>query len=325
MASVRSERTVIPVIINVDWKQSLLNSVREACQINNYWLTIPMIRNLAGRGRIILIIDGLSEIREDLNGEHLSFRHILVTSRKTVSENEALFRTVKVGSLAYNNKDQLEGFISRYACKSEKKIREWAQQLIKQLGDPKGQIRPIFAWLAVEYARNNIGSENKKGYISHHELVMRYVELLRSRGKLVLSEDSFRRSAELAAYTEICENWSPRMVTRDTMQSRLREKGKEMPFRTESNKVIPGDIVLEHLEQCGLLQSGSTRQSKPISKRHYISFTYDLVAEHLAVEHIFGLPELPTYTKKEIEESGSEFAKIFETVQKAHFPISSNK
>lgn len=315
MASVRGQHAVIPVMINMDWGQSLLDGVRDVCQFNDRRLTLPMIRNLAGRGRIILIVDGLSEIRDGLDGEHRGFRHILVTSRNKSPEDKAFFRTVKVGSLAIHNSDRLREFISRYA--SEEETREQARKLIEGLGDQKGQIRPIFAWLAVEYAKTNAGPESEKGSTSHLDLIMQYVELLRPRGPHALSIDSYVRSAELAAYTEIHQNWSPRMVLRETVQSRLHEEGKKLPFRTVSMEEIPGDVVLEQLEQCGLLQSGSVGQSTPILQRRYISFTYDIVAEYLAAGHVSMWPELPPSTRKEIEESNSDFAKVLETVMRA--------
>lgn len=107
------------------------------------------------------------------------------------------------------------------------------------------------------------------------------------------------------------------MFPRETVQSRLYEEGKRLPFRSSSGGEIPGDVVLGQLERCGLLKSGSIRQSSWVARYSSISFAHDVVAEYLAAVYVAKWPEIPPSTIDEIQQSGGDFADILESVKRA--------
>lgn len=309
-----SGRPLIPVIVNVNWGHSLIDTVRRLCQIDGRLLTPGMTRNLAGRGRIVLVIDGLSEICQTLDGEAAAFRHFVVTSRAEPPENKK-YSTVRVGALNIEDTAGLNAFVGAYTRKE--KTRKRALKLIRGLADAKGCIRPVFAWLAVDHVEEHADLLADKDHYSQLDLVVTCVRRQRPRGPHALSEYDYARAAELVAYTMMHRTWAPCMFPRETVQSRLHEEGKRLPFRSSSGAEIPGDVVLGQLEGCGLLKSGSIKQTSMLARHSFVSFSHDVMAEYLAAVYVAKWPEIPLSTIDEIQRSGGDFADILEKVKRA--------
>jgi WD40 repeat protein len=277
------ERPPLPVVIDTDWSGELLNFVRQRLSLGEHWVTAKMLDGLARRGRIAIVVDGLSERRvPDAKGQVIRawasgvLRYLIVASRDGAPQ-EAHMREVRVGPLT---EERLPDFAREYIA--EEKVDSAVGQL-KELAN--GQpIRPLFARLALERI-----AEGKALPTNYPKLVHEYVVALQPRDPHSLAPEDFLLAARICAFSVVDEHLAPTQVSPDYIRARLNEaslvSGEEKP--TE----ITGAECINQLVTCGLLDRVETEGAI------LLRFAFDLIAEYLAAMEMVHRPDLERNTK----------------------------
>jgi hypothetical protein len=234
-----------------------------------------MVEKLGYTGRILLVVDGLSERSTKDADDQVAglakktiFRCLVASSRDAAPESAA-FHQVAVGPL---DGDRLGTFVGAYVTQDK------VEGVVKDLAPlTRGKsIRPLFAKLAIE--RSTAGESIPASYSA---LVRDYVAQLKPRGEGALREEDFLRAARLVALACVDEDLAPRQVSLEFLRGQL--KAQPLPFFPEGKdpKEMRPETVLDQLVQCGLVERVATALAA-IDLR----FSFDLIAEYLAAMHV---------------------------------------
>jgi WD40 repeat protein len=271
-------RPPLPVLVDTDWAGELLDFVRQQLSIGERWMTAKMLAGLARRGRIILVVDGLSERRvADAKAQVTRswtsgvLRYLIVASRDDAPE-EAHMREVRVGSLTAG---LLPAFAREYIA--DEKVDSAVQQLQK-LANEQG-IRPLFARLALE--RIAAGTTLPTNYPN---LVHEYVVELRPRDPNSLAKEDFLRAARICAFSVVDEHLAPTQVSDNYIRARLNDES----FVTDEEipRAVSGAECIKQLVKCGLLDQVEAYGAI------LLRFSFDLIAEYLAAMEVVHRPAL---------------------------------
>jgi len=273
---------VVPILLEEDWKtDELVDHIAVRLGVDSRRPTVEMVKKLGHSGRLLPIVDGLSERNVERGSEQVRelldkrfFKCLLVTSRDTPPD-KAEFRNVEVGPLS---EERLNAFVQAYYTnadweKAVETLKTWA----------KGRaISPLFAFMAIKQLR-----EGKKLPGNDAALVTEYVDSLRPEGAGALREEDFSRAARFVAYVCVVKFGRPgavtaRAVSEDYLRGRLEEPKPAMVHEDgdESTSVV----VLDQLVQCGLIQ-----KQKSETGQWYVRFAQDPIAEYLAAMHLVNL------------------------------------
>lgn len=268
----------VPILVSEDWQGELLEYIRNRLAVDRKAPTIKMVKHLANGGNILLVVDGLSERRNQervVNEVHachqdMSFTRMIVTSRAHC-HSSATIQQYEVGPVPL---ESLEDFVSTcHQVPSEVTditvgIRDLAR------GKP---IRPLFVVLAIEqYEKGRKIPDSKIG------LVRGYLESIAPQGEKKLSKEGFEVAARTVARYCFGESLVPgrrsyqELVHHiDVFDDRARK-----PFRDRSGESVPAALILEQLVESGLLE-----KITPLSQT-LIGFSNDPVAEFLLAEEL---------------------------------------
>ncbi len=274
---------VLPVLVDVDWeKDKLIDVVADLLRVGSRRPTPATVRKLGHTGRLVLLVDGLSERRvrgatDVTPADQLAdlfrsgaFRHLLVTSRDEPPA-DGPFKTISVGPL---EGPRLAEFVRVYYQgpnleEVESALDEWRR------GEP---VRPLFARRAIERLASGHPLPD-----SWPQLVVDYVAALRPTGKGALDPESFLRAARLTAYACVEENLASQIVAEDALGTRLREDGDRTPFMGVEGVEVGWQAVLKQMVVCGLIE-----RRERLSYGQY-QFGEDPIAEYLAAIYAIGL------------------------------------
>jgi WD40 repeat protein len=271
------QRPPLPIVVDTDWEGALRESVRQRLRVGEKRPTEEMLNGLARRGRIVLVIDGLSERRDsDKKVEEVielwtsgMFRAVIVASRKGPPKEKGM-REVRVGPLTL---DLLPAFARAY-------VTENVESAVQQLTDlSEGQpIRPLFARLACERI-----VEGKPLPTTYPDLVHHCVVELRPPSRTALSEADFLRAARFCAAAVVETHLAATQVTVEYLRGSLRN---EVFARAgEPGKVEPAECI-EQLILCGLLEPVDALGTVQVR------FAFDLIAEYLAAMELLLQPTI---------------------------------
>jgi WD40 repeat protein len=291
-AAAHSPARPLPLVINTDWKGDLTDAVTARMTVHRKRPTRAMIERLADRGRLVLIVDGLSERRVSDAAAAVEsatvFRYRIVASRGESAEGSA-FRRIEVGPLT---PVRLRSFVELYLPAGE--VDE-ALQDINSLAE--GQpIRPLFARLALE--QRNSSRELPKSY---PRLVQKYVLELAPRGPSALRADDFLRAARIAGLACVEEDFAPHLISVEILRGHLRAHAQRLPFMSDVNSHDDvSDIeIVDQLVECGLMErviSLGVPQAR---------FAFDPIAEYLGVMEIAAGGESYSVLRDRVERSES--------------------
>jgi len=267
-------RSHVLVLLHTDWSGSVVDYVANQLGVGNRRPSAAMVEKLGFSGRILLVVDGLSERNtKDAVGqiaeliEKTTFRWLVVSSRNPAPERSALSQ-ITVGPL---DDERLPKFVEAYVP------RERVDEVVSSLATltQKLPIRPLFAKLAIE--RIIAGDAAPASYPA---LVVDYVRQLRPHGEGALREEDFLRAARLVALACVDEELAPRQVSSEFLRGQL--KAQPLPFSSSGDdpKEIRPEGVLDQLVRCGLLELVTDLAAV------YVRFSFDLIAEYLAAMHV---------------------------------------
>jgi hypothetical protein len=265
-----------PVFVEEDWGKDLVEHVARLLHVGDRRPTAKMVKKLGHSGRLVLVIDGLSERRNETPVEQIQnaasegiFRYLFVTSRSSPPEGE-WFQTVCLEPVP---PDRFDEFLEKYDIEE----RESAVAELRELSGDQ-PVRALFLRLAAEQLRRGADVP-----VSYDELVLDFVVGSRPSGKGALREASFLRAAANLAYKCVVDEDSigPRLVAENVLLATLGEKASADPFLTDEGTALSSVAVLDQLITCGLLH-----RSVEVT-RSFIGFSEDLIAEHLAAAYLF--------------------------------------
>jgi WD40 repeat protein len=284
--------TVLPVLIEENWeKDKLLQLIANQLRIGGRKPATDMIRLLLHTGRIILIVDGLSE-RQVLEAGNPpttptdqvlallgsgGVRHLLVTSRDSPPRT-SLLSPIQVGGL---DPRRLWGFVQQYATDTTRH-KEIYRTIIKWRRNVQ-QIRPLFAKMAIECLAAAAPLP-----ATFPALVEDYLRATLPLGGMALREDDFLRAARLAAFVCFDKGVVPQEILEDLLRGHLTEVASADPFRAlnpPANQNIPAGLVIDQLISCGLLRQ-RTHHTYTL-----IRFAEDTIAEYLAALYLTRRPD----------------------------------
>lgn len=275
-AQEHSRFPLVPVLVDHDWSGRFLDHLAGLLHVEDRRPTRQMVARLVQQGRLVVVLDGLSErrVEEHQHREILdllrsgTLRHLVATSRDPAGDDFDFgdSREVRVGPLA---QERLEEFVATYVEPGRvAEVLEGLAALGK--GEP---IRPLFARLAIRQLEET-------GEVPSHyaDLVQRYVEALRPRDDRAINRADFFRAARIAAKACTENAWAPRTISSDILRGQL--SNEPLPFRTEDGQDVEVDQVIEQLRRCGLLESTT------VMAVERIRFAHDPIAEYLMAMHL---------------------------------------
>ena len=264
---------VRPVLIEEDWGKDLIEHVARLLNVDDRRPTAMMVKKLGRTGRLVLLLDGLSErrienavdqVKDLVSGE--VFRHVVVTSRSLPPDGD-WFQTLSLGPVP---PDRFDDFLSKYGIGDDRRKRAVAEVGELSGGQP---VRALFLKLAADQL---LKGQDLPG--SYDGLVREFVVGSRPKGKDALREGSFLLAAGIVAYRCVVdeETIGPRLIAENVLRAALGEKAAAEPFLADEGKELNSVAVLDQLIGCGLLQ----RSVEVI--RTLIGFSEDPIAEYLA-------------------------------------------
>ena len=266
------KHSILPIVVDGDWSKSLLEYVRNEITLEHLRPTPEMVARLSRSGRIILVVDGLSEKQStdsakqiDELAQSADFKYLMVTSRERPSNSK--FQELTVGPLdAVSLRALVEAYVTAPQTDS---------MLQKITALTKGQpLRPLFAILAIEQLKKEHTLPS-----TFPALVEDYVRQARSLGAHALRDDDFFRAARIVAFGCIKENWAPKHVTSEFLRGQLEaEKIAFMESGVEP-KAVNSSTILDQLVRSGLLERS---ESLAVT---YLKFFFDPIAEYLGAMH----------------------------------------
>lgn len=278
---------LIPVLIERDWSapggEGLYNEVSSALTAGGRSPTVSMVRKMAYLGRILLVVDSLSEFRSESAAQAVlevsmpnRTRHVMITARSPSAHSD-VFDEVSLEPL--NAEWQLREFAGAYIGRDQ--IEDSVCEL-KRLLD-LGPVSPMLAWLQLQSILRRDGLHDSAAVMSYPELVNEYVLSLRPRGERALSIPDFLRAARTLAFACVEERLAPTYADYEYLRGSLANAAQQAAFFDQARparELSPGEI-LSQLVESGLLRS----QHALASSRLW--FWYDPVAEYLAAMHLF--------------------------------------
>ena len=264
---------VRPVLIEEDWVKDLIEHVARLLNVDDRRPTAMMVKKLGRTGRLVLLLDGLSErrienavdqVKDLVSGE--VFRHVVVTSRSLPPDGD-WFQPLSLGPVP---PDRFDDFLSKYGIGDDRRKRAVAEVGKLSGGQP---VRALFLKLAADQL---LKGQNLPG--SYDGLVRAFVVGSRPKGKDTIREGSFLLAAGIVAYRCVVdeETIGPRLIAENVLRAALGEKAAAEPFLADEGKELNSVAVLDQLIGCGLLQ----RSVEVI--RTLIGFSEDPIAEYLA-------------------------------------------
>lgn len=259
----------LPVLVGQDWKDSVIEHVADRLTAGSRYPTAKMIQSLTHTGRILLIIDGLSERRVEAGPAQMIelldrgiCRSLIVTSRHAVPAGSG-FEEVEVGPLS---SETIDSFICKYLAEPEPAALQAARRALEPLMR-NGALRQLFARLALAQLQ-----ELRDVPGSYGRLVEQYLEQIRPGGVQPLAVSDFRRASRLLAALCMSE-LAPRSV--DETYARGAIDQQKPHLCDESGDSLPSTIVVEQLVSCGLLERFTEHA------RDHLRFSEDPLAEFL--------------------------------------------
>jgi WD domain, G-beta repeat len=298
----------MPILVDEDWKGTLLDYVAELLKVDDRVPTTKMVEILGARGHLLLLIDSLSERGMTDATEQIAdvlrkgiFKSTIVTSRQPAPPGEVweTFKTVIAQPLT---SEQVPVYVEIYAPPDR---REQVLQQIDPLTCNKRTLSPLFLRFAIEQAL--VGEVTSRTTL---DLVLQYVEALRF-GKVDLNGDDMLRTASSAATEAIRESLVPREIEQGVLRGVLIKEADGMPFMNAKNdKPVEPAAIIEMLVTCGLLNRNRINRG--------LQFAYDPVAEQLAAWKMTQHPaEAITLKKRILSEPDSTIAHAIAEIEMA--------
>jgi hypothetical protein len=265
---------VLPVVVEEDWAGSLVDYVGEVLWIEEVKPTRKSTEKLLRSGRLILVVDGLTERRVTASENQVTdlvrrgtVRNLIVTSRDAPPK-DSIFRKLSIGPL---DDSRLADFVRAYAGADE---LEGILVALRRLSQHQ-PMRPLFARLAIE--RLHGGGKLPDSY---PQLILDYVLAVRPTGQNALSESDFLRVVRIIAFACVRDNLAASDVTIEFLRGRIDAESDRLPLTDDSEQEVSSTAIINQLISCGLLQ-----RSVEFASSH-LRFAEDLIAEYLAAMHI---------------------------------------
>jgi len=275
---------VLPVLIDDDWTSEITDAMATLVRANSKQPTDHMVKKLGHTGRLLLIVDGLSELRNEEAAQEIGrsvrsgfVRYLLVTSRE--ADAVPLLEPVNRISVGPLGSERMGQFVRTYLEDDEDVDKIVAT--LEGLTDGRA-ISPLFARLAIGQLEHGRDIPN-----NYPDLVHEFVRALRPKGRDSLREDDFLRACYVAAHSCVEKEVTPGWL--DVMQLRgvLAGTAIDVAFRSEGDaEEVRPEIVLDQLVQCGLLELDVARVR--------VRFAHDPIAEYLAAWHAVRQPTRKT-------------------------------
>lgn len=275
--SANTSRPVLPVLIDSDWDGSLLEHVagklwaESAKSKVRHHPTVDQVTVLARTGRLVLVLDGLSERRAadaviELRRAAALFRHVVVTSRDAAPDGE--FRQVEVGSLAG---PALRRFVAKHAPGFD------TDQVIQELATVGSgvSLRPLLARMAIQRL---VSGDRLPDSI--HGMIWEYVRGIRPSGRDRIREDHYLTLATFVAFHSVLPGFVPRETSRETLMHTWGLEGGAIQISREDGAALSVESALDQMVSCGLL-------SDSVSVIPRVRFREDPIAEALAARHLY--------------------------------------
>jgi hypothetical protein len=225
----------LPLVVEHNWlKDKLLDLMADRLRVGSRKPTPDMVRKLGHTGRLLPIMDGLSErqVREAGNPpvtptqqvidllQKGYFRHLLITSR----DRPPAGSTVREVTVAPLDKRRRREFVRKYAPDHT----TW-KEILRQLRDwsEPQQLRPLFARMAIERLCTHGQLPS-----TYPALVADYVCGIRPQGEGSLREDDFLRACRVLAFACVYENTAPDEVFENVLEAHLNQDATQCPFLT---------------------------------------------------------------------------------------------
>ena len=280
---VRESPPLIPLLFDYDWREeSLEPAMQKKLSVGKEVPPLDLVRRWWATGRILLILDGLSERRVQgaeatlISLVHLPGNHfVLVTTRSALRDDR--FENVRTKDLR-EGETSWTRFIEKYLGTDHSRLDEVSEQL-KEWG--KGQpIRPLFADLAIRAAA---GRRDLPPTLA--AVISTFLRDTRPRGPNAVREEDFIRAACIVAFAGVEKNTAPSEVTEQLCLGYLGNAAAEVPFQSEAMGGDEGSEreprqVLDQLVGCGLLERFV------VYSVGYVRFTQDVIAEYCAAFYL---------------------------------------
>ncbi|MGJ8638222.1 MAG: hypothetical protein ACSHYA_02420 [Opitutaceae bacterium] len=274
----------IVVFLNEKWSGDLNGTIadrlNDAAETSGF--DPQVVETLLKRGRIVVVIDGLSEMDTTVPNTK-SIRHLLVTSR-TEPVDQSCFEVIQIEP--FEDPTNLTEFVSYYLGKerAEEEVGNLVEQLLSAFGgsfhaDKKDKyvLTPLIARLAIEQS-----FRNRKFSLTMPGVIFDYVKLLwREHSGGFLDDEQLLEAASLVALYLLDTNYSPSRVTeKQILVDFVREDRthQDIRFFEPSEHLDISDAILTELISTGLLQLDTIGRK--------IRFRLDPVAEFLAAYRI---------------------------------------
>lgn len=271
----KARQRVLPIVVDEDWDGPLQAHVAALLRVGNRLPTPSMIETLGVAGRLLVIVDSLSERGTGDAVERVgkaarsgAFLHLVVTARGPAPDSASFqdFAAIETRPLT---PDRLPDFVAIYAPEVDQNA---ILEKLRPLIDEDKPLSPLFARFAIEQTAG-AGATLAPTQL---EIVLRYLEELRT-GRVDLGADDFVRAATVSAFGSVKEALSPREIGADYLRGVLDHEADRLPFMNAAGATsVTSAVIIDQLESCGLLMRN------PVNRR--LQFAYDPVAEILAAK-----------------------------------------
>jgi hypothetical protein len=308
IATDRKASAPLPVLVDEDWDDALLDQVVQLLRVGNRIPTPKMVETLGSRGDLCLLIDSLSErgmadavdrVADEV--DEGIFTSVVVTSRQPRPSGRSWQSFKSIVALPLTPA-QIPDYVATYAP-PERRIG--VSQQIASLTAASRSLSPLFVRFAIEQAL--AGQVTSTTTL---DLILHYVEELRA-GRLDLNADDMLRAASIAATEAVRESLVPREIEQAYLRGVLVKEADAMAFMNARNTAaVDPATIIEMLVDCGLLNRNVTNRR--------LQFAYDPVAEHLTARLAAqGAPGAGVTPLKEriLSEPGSVIARVMTEIE----------